>query len=636
MKFCRISQKDYVMLASSSSDQEIYSVAGNIVFCSFANSANWLFSLQKNIKGKSFGAKSLAEIAAKNNPPGEMIVAGKDFFGLNAYRVSGFSAKYKLSANGSEEPLETLAKLYSKGCQYLQIGIATKNGARTILAPKFFANEKYGDASSKTFELLSEYFSNTSKEQKNVSEIIEHLKQYACSANFLDNIEYRIKTKLLQQKLNNKNNRNNKNSRFSVFRKSKPSGSIDEILEKFADFQKNQSRHKLIIGIKKPLSISQSGYYDMKQETLNFLMNELGVSGHAFRYADYLGLTCEHSESQRIINMLKSKASRYFSGKNRLLESIASARKAYPIFTPELAMAIRQRMKGGIGVIARPIVSRKADLWNLEDINAYQAHEITTGENSTVAIIDTGVDYSHSELADRFGEIKGYNFIDELAEPYDGNSHGTHVAGTVAGRTTGVAPSATLIALKVLTDEGFGSEYDSNRALEFCIDPSKYLNKNAGMKVDAANMSLGCPVRSDVEETLTRIAAEKGIIIAAAAGNEEVGYSYPAAYEKVVAVAAVDRNNNHANFSNIADTNDVSAPGVNIYSSLPGNDYGLLTGTSMATPHIAGAAALAKSLSKSIDVEDFRELIGRTSIYLGDRDEFGEGLIQLDELVKNI
>jgi hypothetical protein len=268
----------------------------------------------------------------------------------------------------------------------------------------------------------------------------------------------------------------------------------------------------------------------------------------------------------------------------------------------------------------QPLPARKVcarDDWNLTLIGAQDAWERGRGENSVVAVIDTGIDYEHPDLHERFALGYGVDFVDG-GEPMDLNGHGTHVAGTVAGTTTGVAPKATLYAVRVLNEHGFGSEVDVLRGIEWAIDND----------VDVINMSLGSGMRSNAEERLVALAAKKGIAVACAAGNDgDTSYGYPASYDGAISVAAVDHVKKHARFSNRNDALDLSAPGVAIYSTQPGGGYQYLSGTSMATPHVAGACALLDTAGKE-------ERLKQTAEALGESTTFGAGLIQLHEACK--
>jgi hypothetical protein len=260
-----------------------------------------------------------------------------------------------------------------------------------------------------------------------------------------------------------------------------------------------------------------------------------------------------------------------------------------------------------------PSVRLTDDQWNLELVHAPQAWEQSRGKNATVAVIDTGIDYLHRDLAARFTEERGANFAD-YGDPLDDNGHGTHVAGIVAGERTGVAPEASLYAVKVLNGDGYGTETAVLQGMEWAID------KN----VDVINMSLGSSYPSSAEKELVAIAAEQSISVACAAGNSgDTRYEYPACYPGATSVAAVDSTKRRAHFSTRNDEVDVAAPGVAIYSCFPNDGYESLSGTSMATPHIAGAFALLASRG----FKERETALLRSAERLGPRDEYGAGLL---------
>jgi major intracellular serine protease len=214
------------------------------------------------------------------------------------------------------------------------------------------------------------------------------------------------------------------------------------------------------------------------------------------------------------------------------------------------------------------------------------------GQGVVVAVIDTGVDYYHSDL---MGQVLGGKDFTGKGDYMDGNGHGTHVAGTIAASNKGtgilgVAPEAKILALKALDDNGEGY-------MSWTVDAIRYA---ITQQVDVINMSLGGPHTPDLQRAV-REAVAAGIIVVAAAGNEGDGnesteeLSYPGAYTEVIQVGAVDYNGALAYFSNTNKEVDILAPGVEILSTYPGGKYARLDGTSMATPHVAGAAALIKS-----------------------------------------
>jgi len=234
------------------------------------------------------------------------------------------------------------------------------------------------------------------------------------------------------------------------------------------------------------------------------------------------------------------------------------------------------------------------------------------GSGVTVAIIDTGIDYRHSALGSGFGpgfKVKGgWDFVNNDADPLDDNGHGTHVAGIVAGQSdviTGVAPDVSLIAYKVLGSTGSGSESNVMAAIERAADPNQ--DGNTADHVDVANLSLGGTGNPDDPGSVAiDNATAAGVTFAIAAGNSGSSFhtiSSPGTSRNAITVGASDLGDTIASFSsrgpnmkNLAVKPDVVAPGLLILSSYLGDSYATLSGTSMATPHVAGAAALLKAL----------------------------------------
>ena len=250
------------------------------------------------------------------------------------------------------------------------------------------------------------------------------------------------------------------------------------------------------------------------------------------------------------------------------------------------------------------------------DIDASEAWDYTTGTGQTVvAVIDTGVDYNHDDLRANIwvnsGEIAGngldddgngyiddlhgYDFANNDSNPMDDNGHGTHVSGTIGAvgdnglGVVGVNWHTKIMALKFLDESGSGYLSNAIRALDYAVANGARLSNNSWG---------GGGYEATLGMAIARASSVGHIFVAAAgnsASNNDVTASYPAsyAYDNVVAVAATDQNDNLASFSNYgASTVDIAAPGVSIYSTLPGNSYGSYSGTSMATPQVAGALSL--------------------------------------------
>ena len=277
------------------------------------------------------------------------------------------------------------------------------------------------------------------------------------------------------------------------------------------------------------------------------------------------------------------------------------------------------------GVSAILLEKTKAALWNLDAIGAYEAQHYGSGEGVSVAVADTGIDYTHSQLRDRFGSDKGHDFVKDDGKPFDENGHGTHVAGIIASSGYGVAPSSRLYSVRVLDGNGSGSEADLIAGIEWCIQNG----------IDIVNMSLGSPAASSALEDICTYAWQRGMILVAAAGNNGYGANYPAAFgDSVIAVAAVDEASNRPDFSAIYETNDIAAPGVKINSTYPGEQYANLTGTSMASPHVAGALSLIMSITGGNEMleEQMKEKARR----LGKPEEFGAGLVRVDRMAESL
>jgi len=218
----------------------------------------------------------------------------------------------------------------------------------------------------------------------------------------------------------------------------------------------------------------------------------------------------------------------------------------------------------------------------------------TRGQGTVVAVLDTGIDYRHPDLAGNV--IGGRSFIPGEPDYLDLNGHGTHVAGIIAanGKILGMAPEAKLLAVKVLNQNGFGTIMSINQGLAWVRN---WVGEN-GQRVNVVNMSLGSALpNSAMHQEIIKL-VESGITVVCAAGNAGDGnpdtpeIDYPAYYPETIAVGAINLQTGIANFSNSNDRIDVVAPGVNTYSTYPDNRYVELSGTSMACPHIAGAVAL--------------------------------------------
>jgi subtilisin family serine protease len=253
----------------------------------------------------------------------------------------------------------------------------------------------------------------------------------------------------------------------------------------------------------------------------------------------------------------------------------------------------------------------------------------TRGRGVVVAVLDTGIDYKHAALGGGFGAGRkvagGYDFVNDDADPMDDNGHGTHVAGIVAADSaelTGVAPDVTLLAYKVLDDTGSGDMSDVIAGIERAIDPNG--DGDTSDRADILNISLGtdggAPDSADALAAETAVAA--GAVVCAAAGNAQfrLTMASPAAAPNVIAVGAAEASGDAASFSSKGPTTvtyafkpDVIAPGVDIASTKLGGGTVEKSGTSMATPHVAGAAALLLALHPHWTPRQVRSALATTA-----------------------
>lgn len=226
--------------------------------------------------------------------------------------------------------------------------------------------------------------------------------------------------------------------------------------------------------------------------------------------------------------------------------------------------------------------------WGISRVKAPEAWAMSQGAGVKVCVVDTGIDLDHPDLQTNI--VGSFNAITPTKSADDDNGHGTHVAGTIAGLNNaigvvGVAPQAQLLAVKVLSRTGSGWLSDIIEGLDWCA--------NNGGKV--ANLSLGSSSDSQSFHDAVTAAVNAGVTVVAAAGNSGpcancVGY--PARYPEAIAVAAANSSDQAASFSSQGPEVDVIAPGKDVRSTYKGGVYAVMSGTSMATPHVSAAAAL--------------------------------------------
>jgi len=259
--------------------------------------------------------------------------------------------------------------------------------------------------------------------------------------------------------------------------------------------------------------------------------------------------------------------------------------------------------------------------WGPKKIKAHLAWDTEVGDPSVlVAVIDTGIDYTHEDLADNYVAL-GYDWVNDDENPMDDHGHGTHCAGIIAAvlnNEKGIAGLAQvkIMAEKVLSSGGWGYWDWLAEGIIHAV--------NSG--ADVLSMSLGGPFYSKLVHDAIKYASNSGVITIAAAGNDHTSRKiYPAGYDEVIAVSATDKNDNLAYFSNYGGWIELSAPGVDILSTVSEvhhpyfeYPYSNASGTSMACPHVAGVAALALSRFPDKPAIWIREWLRYTVDDLGD------------------
>jgi hypothetical protein len=271
----------------------------------------------------------------------------------------------------------------------------------------------------------------------------------------------------------------------------------------------------------------------------------------------------------------------------------------------------------------------RGDLWGLDAISAPQAWTSARGSCSApIAIVDTGLRPKIADLAGRVLTGRGYDFVDGDSDPFDDHGHGTHVAGIAAAAVdnsasvAGVAPDACVFAVRVLDSGGSGTSEGVAAGIVHAVD--------SGAKV--INLSLGCdcdPVR--VIDDALAYAGRRDVVVVAASGNDSLDrLGYPANSPWAISVGAVDRTLTRASFSNYGAGLDVVGPGVDVPSLFTDGESCLGSGTSMATPHVAGVAALIRARDPSLNRDEVRNVLRNQARDLGapgyDR-EYGAGLV---------
>lgn len=262
--------------------------------------------------------------------------------------------------------------------------------------------------------------------------------------------------------------------------------------------------------------------------------------------------------------------------------------------------------------------------WGIRRIGADKVWDVSSGSGLTVAIVDTGIQLDHPDL--QANVVEGYDFVNERESAMDDHGHGTHVAGIVAAvqnqiGTIGASHGARLMPVKVLNSTGSGYVSDVAKGIHWATDNGAQI----------INLSLGTTVDTDVLRRAVNYASSRGVLLVGAAGNNAGSpCNYPGAYSAVICVVATDSGNKLASFSNVG--GELAAPGVSNYSTFINSTYRFLSGTSMASPHVAGSLAVIAEACPDCSASELRNTLRETAIDLGEEGYdiiFGYGLVDL-------
>ncbi|NJN66772.1 MAG: peptidase S8 [Chloroflexaceae bacterium] len=283
-----------------------------------------------------------------------------------------------------------------------------------------------------------------------------------------------------------------------------------------------------------------------------------------------------------------------------VLETDADAAWLAEQFAAEAAVVFAEP-NGVRSALRKPNDQLVPEQWSLENIQAFDAWNITTGSGVVVAVIDTGVSASHPDLVGQV--LPGYNAILDNDDSDDTNGHGTAIAGLIgahADNTLGIAGvcwGCQILPVKVLDTSGSGRDADLVRGIRWAADQG----------VQVINLSLGGARESQSLQEAIAYAFNRGSVMVAASGNDHrLGNltNYPAAYPQVIAVGAVGTNDGITSFSTTGSHIDLVAPGLSLWATAPGGDYGVFSGTSFSSGFISGASALVRSLRPDLGPSD--------------------------------
>lgn len=287
-------------------------------------------------------------------------------------------------------------------------------------------------------------------------------------------------------------------------------------------------------------------------------------------------------------------------------------------------------------ILWTPNDPKYGEQWHMKRAGAEGAWEYACGQGVTVAVVDTGIacydEGGFMKGTDLAGTacVEGYNFVGKNKIAADDQGHGTHVAGTIAQTTNngvgvaGLAHCSKLMPVKVLSSRGWGTMADVAEGIRWAADHG----------AQVVNLSLGAPMKSKVVENAVKHAMKKGVVVVAAAGNSGRSVGWPAAYPGVIAVSATDKNDTIAWFSSRGPEVTIGAPGVGVTQQTiceagknKCEQWGVFNGTSMASPHVAGAAALLVGQGVT-NPDSVKSILQATATPKEDKNLFGAGILE--------
>jgi vacuolar-type H+-ATPase subunit F/Vma7 len=594
----------YVVSTSENNDQNIFNIGGNIVFGRNCNQT--ILKLFKKLGHKKASAASLAKYAQKHMAEGEMYVCGRAKKGFSVIKVD----KKGIAEIKNQETDDVVCRsvpyssLVDNVIEFLQteqdepqFGFVCSKSAKTLYGRDTELYLIPGEYSREGLFCRRKDRKNTEAYQR----LTSHLEAIvSLQENKHDNLNVQRREQLTEKEHKIKfetysiiNDYLVPKPVLHLFKKNKVLSETE-----LSDMVRGDIEH-LIVSLRKNQALGANDNEEIKNEQASELERIYSGKSRTFKYAHSVVLAVDKRDAEKIRGEIQSS------------DMVEEVRKPYIVRIPKPVIS--------------PVEVREVDklnMWNLELIGAYEAWLKTKGEGVRIGIIDTGCDYRHENLKDRFDQRSpGFDFVRNNTRPLDENGHGTHVAGTVAGAKTGVAPESTLYALRVLDSYGCGSEIDVILALEWAVDHN----------LNVVNMSIGFGYDSIPLGDACKVAVDKGIVVCAAAGNEAYEPCFPGDYDfpGIISVAAVDKSHKRPFWSRISENNDLSAPGIDIISSTPENSYAKMSGTSMATPHVAGSAALVMAYchEEPLSIE---KMLEQNTEDIGEKEKYGFGLVRPD------